>query len=136
MPETPPPPPPPGQQPYGYLPPPPPLPPGQQPYGHYPPPWPPRPRRPVLPIGIAGGSLIAVGLLLRIIPVKGYGSIPQWDRLCSSGIGQIGQALSATAARDCNWVSAANVVTWLMLIAGTVLTIIAIAMSLSAASQR
>lgn len=47
-----------------------------------------------------GVLLLASGVLLITVPLHD-GTIPQWNGLCSSGIGQFGQLIDASAQRDC-----------------------------------
>jgi hypothetical protein len=69
-------------------------------------PWPAR-RGPVKTLTIVGGLLTVAGILLYVVPLD-YGTIPQWNSLCSSGIGQLGQLLNNAARQDCGVVSVAD----------------------------
>lgn len=89
-------------------------------------------RGPVKALMIIGGVLPVVGILIDVVPFD-YGTIPQWNGLCSSGIGQFGQLISAGARQDCGLVGAADhLIGWL--IAGGI-ACLAAAFVLAARSQ-
>jgi hypothetical protein len=72
------------------------------------------PRRGPVILAAAGGLLTVLGVLLVTIPFH-HGTIPQWNGLCSSGVGQIGQLLDSSAQRDCGMVSLADhLIGWLL----------------------
>ena len=57
--------------------------------------------------------LTIAGILLVTVPFH-RATIPQWNGLCSSGLGQIGQLLDTSAQRDCGAVSLADhLIGWL-----------------------
>jgi hypothetical protein len=61
-----------------------------------------------------GGLLTIAGILLVTLPFH-HGTIPQWNGLCSSGLGQIGQLLDTSAQQDCGAVSLADhLIGWLL----------------------
>jgi hypothetical protein len=61
-----------------------------------------------------GALLTLGGILLMTVPFHD-GTIPQWNALCSSDIGQIGQALDSSAQHDCGMVGVADhVIGWLL----------------------
>ncbi|HXW86794.1 MAG TPA: hypothetical protein VEJ42_00905 [Streptosporangiaceae bacterium] len=64
-------------------------------------------RGPVKTLASTGGVLAAAGVLLYVVPLD-YGTIPQWNSLCSSGIGQLGQLLDNGARQDCGVVGLAD----------------------------
>jgi hypothetical protein len=69
---------------------------------------------PVRTLASAGGLLAAVGVLLAIIPLD-HGTIPQWNGLCNSGLGQLGQLLDTSARQDCGAVGLADhAIGWLI----------------------
>ncbi len=68
---------------------------------------------PVIGLATVGGLLTIAGILLLTVPFH-HGTIPQWNGLCSSGLGQIGQLLDTSAQRDCGAVSLADhLIGWL-----------------------
>jgi hypothetical protein len=68
----------------------------------------------VAALSVLGGLLLAAGLLLMTVPLHD-GTIPQWNGLCSSGIGQIGQLIDSSAQQDCGAVSLADhLIGWLI----------------------
>jgi hypothetical protein len=68
----------------------------------------------VVALAIAGGLLVLGGILLMTVPFHD-GTIPQWNALCSSDIGQIGQVLDSSAQHDCGMVSLADrLMGWLL----------------------
>ena len=65
-------------------------------------------------LAAAGGLLTVVGILLATVPFH-HGTIPQWNGLCTSGVGQLGQLLDPSAQRDCGAVSLADhLIGWLL----------------------
>jgi hypothetical protein len=71
-------------------------------------------RTPVTILAAIGGLLTLVGILLATVPLH-HGTIPQWNGLCSSGVGQIGQLLDSSAQQDCGAVSLADhLIGWLL----------------------
>jgi hypothetical protein len=72
------------------------------------------PRRGPVILAAAGGLLTVLGVLLVTVPFH-HSTIPQWNGLCSSGVGQIGQLLDSSAQRDCGMVSLADhLIGWLL----------------------
>jgi hypothetical protein len=78
---------------------------------------------------VIGALALAAGILLSVVPLH-QGTITQWNGLCSSGVGQLGQLLSPAARRDCGVVGVADhAIGWLLglgiaaLAAGTLLAI-------------
>jgi hypothetical protein len=70
-------------------------------------------RGPAVALAAAGGLLTAGGVLLVTVPFR-HGTVPQWNGVCSSGIGQLGQLFDATAQQDCGLVSLADhLIGWL-----------------------
>jgi hypothetical protein len=62
----------------------------------------------------AGGGLLTIAAVLLVTVPFHHGTIPQWNGLCSSDIGQIGQLLDTSAQRDCGAVSLADhLIGWL-----------------------
>lgn len=55
---------------------------------------------PVRTLTVGGGVLAVAGILLYVVPLD-YGTIPQWNGLCNSGIGQLGQLLDSAARQKC-----------------------------------
>ena len=83
-------------------------------------------RGPAVALAAAGGLLIIGGVLLVTVPFH-HGTVPQWNGVCSSGIGQIGQLFDPTAQQDCGLVSLADhLIGWLF--AGGVLALAAAAL--------
>jgi hypothetical protein len=67
-------------------------------------------------LAIVGALLTLAGILLMSVPFHD-GTIPQWHALCSSDIGQIGQALDSSAQHDCGTVSLADhLIGWLLVL--------------------
>jgi hypothetical protein len=58
-------------------------------------------------LAVVGALLALAGILLITVPFHD-GTIPQWNALCSSDIGQIGQVLDSSAQHDCGMVSLAD----------------------------
>jgi hypothetical protein len=76
-----------------------------------------------------GAILLLAGILLSTVPLD-HGTVSQWNGLCSSGIGQLGQMLSSSARSDCGKVALADhAIGWLFglgiagLAVGTVLAV-------------
>jgi len=70
-------------------------------------------RGPAVALAAVGGLLTIAGVLLVTVPFH-QGTIPQWNGVCSSGIGQIGQLFDSTAQQDCGLVSLADhLIGWL-----------------------
>jgi len=66
-----------------------------------------------LALAAAGGLLTLAGVLLVAVPLH-HGTIPQWNGVCSSGFGQIGQLLDSSAQQDCGMVGLADhLIGWL-----------------------
>jgi hypothetical protein len=64
-------------------------------------------------LAVIGGLLIVAGVLLVTVPLH-HGTIPQWNGLCSSDVGQIGQFIDSSAQQDCGEVSLADhLIGWL-----------------------
>lgn len=64
-------------------------------------------------LAVIGGLLIVAGVLLVTVPLH-HGTIPQWNGLCSSDVGQIGQFIDSSAQQDCSEVSLADhLIGWL-----------------------
>jgi hypothetical protein len=65
-------------------------------------------------LAVTGGLLTVVGIVLATVPFH-HGTISQWNGLCSSDVGQIGQVLDPSAQRDCGAVSLADhLIGWLL----------------------
>ena len=65
-------------------------------------------------LATVGVLLLAGGVLLLTVPLHD-GTIPQWNGLCSSGIGQVGQFIDSSAQRDCGEVGFADhLIGWLI----------------------
>jgi hypothetical protein len=61
-----------------------------------------------------GVALLAGGVLLMTVPLH-HGTIPQWNGLCSSDVGQVGQLFDSSAQHDCSSVSLADhLIGWLI----------------------
>lgn len=72
---------------------------------------------------VAGVVLTAAGLLLDTVPLH-HATIPQWNGLCASGIGQVGQFFDSSAQHDCAVASLADhLIGWLV---GTGLVMLAL----------
>jgi uncharacterized membrane protein HdeD (DUF308 family) len=70
-------------------------------------------RGPALALAALGALLLLAGIALVTVPFHD-GTIPQWNGLCSSDIGQIGQFFDGSASRDCGMVSLADrLIGWL-----------------------
>jgi uncharacterized membrane protein HdeD (DUF308 family) len=70
-------------------------------------------RAPALALAVLGALLTLAGIALVTVRFH-QGTIPQWNGLCSSDLGQIGQLLDGSAQHDCGMVSAADhVIGWL-----------------------
>jgi hypothetical protein len=83
-------------------------------------------RGPAVALAAAGSLLIIGGILLVTVPFH-HGTVPQWNGVCSSGIGQIGQLFDPTAQQDCGLVSLADhLIGWLF--AGGVLALVGAAL--------
>jgi len=68
----------------------------------------------VTSLAIAGAVLTLGGILLMSVPFHD-GTIPQWNALCTSDIGQIGQVLDSSAQHDCGMVGVADhLIGWLL----------------------
>jgi hypothetical protein len=68
----------------------------------------------VITIAVCGVLMTAAGVLLAIVPVH-HQTIPQWNALCTSGAGQIGQFFDSTAQRDCGMAGFADhLIGWLL----------------------
>jgi hypothetical protein len=75
-----------------------------------------RRRAAVAGLAAVGALLTLASILLMIVPFHD-GTIPQWNALCSSDIGQIGQVLDSSAQHDCGLVSLADhLMGWLLLL--------------------
>jgi hypothetical protein len=61
-------------------------------------------RGPAVALAAVGSLLTIGGVLLVTVPLH-HGTVPQWNGVCSSGIGQIGQLLDSSAQQDCGMVS-------------------------------
>jgi hypothetical protein len=73
-----------------------------------------RRRGPVKTLAITGSLLAAAGVLIYVVPLD-HGTIPQWNGLCNSGLGQFGQLLDNSARQDCGIVGiAAHLIGWLI----------------------
>ena len=60
------------------------------------------------------GGLLTIGALALVTVRFQHGTIPQWNGVCTSGIGQIGQLFDSTAQQDCNLVGLADhLIGWL-----------------------
>jgi len=71
-------------------------------------------RASIAALATAGALLTLGGILLMSVPFHN-GTIPQWNALCSSDIGQIGQALDSSAQHDCGMVGVADhLIGWLL----------------------
>jgi hypothetical protein len=71
-------------------------------------------RWPVKALVALGALLLTAGVLLLTVPLHD-GTIPQWNGLCSSGIGQIGQLIDSSAQQDCGAVNVADhLIGWLI----------------------
>jgi hypothetical protein len=67
----------------------------------------------VAALAILGALLTLGGILLMSMPFHD-GTIPQWNALCTSDIGQIGQVLDSSAHHDCGLVGVADhLIGWL-----------------------
>jgi hypothetical protein len=65
-------------------------------------------------LAVAGGLLMVVGILLATVPLD-HGTIPQWNGLCTSSVGQLGQLLDPSAQQDCGAVGLADhLIGWLL----------------------
>jgi hypothetical protein len=65
-------------------------------------------------LATVGALLTLAGILLMTVPFHD-GTIPQWNGLCSSDVGQIGQFLDSSAQHDCGMVSVADhLIGWLL----------------------
>ncbi len=62
---------------------------------------------PVAILAVIGSLLIVAGAALVTVPLH-HGTIPQWNGLCTSGVGQIGQLLDSSAQQHCGQVSLAD----------------------------
>ena len=70
-------------------------------------------RGPAVALAAAGGLLTVGGVLLVTVPFR-HGTVPQWNGVCSSSIGQIGQFFDSAAQQDCGLVSLADhLIGWL-----------------------
>ncbi|HEX3921991.1 MAG TPA: hypothetical protein VHY31_06875 [Streptosporangiaceae bacterium] len=68
----------------------------------------------VLSLCAVGGVLAVAGLLLAIVPLD-HGTISQWNGLCTTGVGQLGQLLDPSARQDCGGVGLADhLIGWLL----------------------
>jgi hypothetical protein len=56
---------------------------------------------------VIGCLFMLAGILLAVVPLD-HGTIPQWNGLCSSGVGQLGQLFSPSAQADCGLVGDAD----------------------------
>jgi hypothetical protein len=66
-----------------------------------------------LALAVAGAALTLAGILLVTVRFH-QGTIPQWNGVCSSDLGQVGQFLDASAQHDCAVVSLADrLIGWL-----------------------
>jgi hypothetical protein len=64
-------------------------------------------RGPVRTLAVIGGVLVIAGILLAVVPFD-HGTVSQWNGLCTSGLGQLGQLLDASARQDCGVVGLAD----------------------------
>ena len=64
-------------------------------------------RGPVRTLAVIGGVLVIAGILLAVVPFD-HGTVSQWNGLCTSGLGQLGQLLDASARQDCGMVGLAD----------------------------
>jgi len=65
-------------------------------------------------LAVAGALLTLGGVVLLTVPFHD-GTIPQWNALCSSDVGQIGQIIDNSAQHDCGMVSLADhLMGWLL----------------------
>jgi hypothetical protein len=84
----------------------------------------------------AGGLMLAAAIAIDSISfqisalgVSQSGTVPQWNDLCTSGIGQFGQGFSRSAHTDCGYVAAADhAIGWLvgLGIASVVIAVVAL----------
>lgn len=73
-----------------------------------------RRRGPAKTMAIGGGLAVLAGILLSVVPLD-HGTIPQWNGLCASGIGQLGQLLDTSARQACGMVGVADhLIGWLV----------------------
>jgi hypothetical protein len=73
-----------------------------------------RPHWPVAALAAAGLVLAVAGVLVAIVPVH-HETIPQWNGLCGSGAGQIGQFFDSSWQRDCGAAGFADhLIGWLL----------------------
>jgi len=71
-------------------------------------------RGPVLALAAVGALLTLAGIVLVTVPFHD-GTVPQWNGLCSSDLGQIGQFLDGSAQQDCGAVGLADhLIGWLL----------------------
>jgi hypothetical protein len=71
-------------------------------------------RGPAVALAVVGGVATIGAVLLVTVPFH-HGTVPQWNGVCSSGVGQIGQLFDSTAQRDCGLVSVADhLIGWLL----------------------
>ena|SRR5215475_5447944 len=117
----------------------PPPPPAHSPYGQYLPPSP-RPQRQaragyIAALCIGGGLLVILGILLRVIPVYQGQTIPQWNSICSSGIGQIGQVFSSSVSSHCSLASDLNDLITPLLIVGVLLLLAGAAVAIARSAR-
>ena len=69
---------------------------------------------PVRTLAVVGGLLVIAGALLAVVPLD-HGTVSQWNGLCTSGFGQLGQLLDASARQDCAAVGLADhLLGWLL----------------------
>lgn len=68
---------------------------------------------PAATLAVIGGLLIVAGVALVTVPLH-HGTIPQWNGLCTSDLGQIGQFIDSSAQQHCGQVSLADhLIGWL-----------------------
>jgi hypothetical protein len=63
---------------------------------------------------VLGSLLLLAGILASIVPLD-HGTVSQWNGLCSSDLGQLGQLLSGQARSDCGSIGVADhAIGWLL----------------------
>jgi hypothetical protein len=73
---------------------------------------------------VIGALLLVFGFLGYVVPIAEFGSVTDLDNLCSSGLGQLGQAFNDQARENCRIAGISSKLVYMMMGMGTILVII------------
>jgi len=73
---------------------------------------------------VIGALLLVIGFLGYVVPITEFGSVTDLDNLCSSPLGELGQAFSDQARENCKTVGILSKLVYTMMGIGIILVII------------